>query len=362
MKKLLSLSIPLFLLACSDDAKEAPPQLRSVRFLVVQNTSVDETRTYSGAVEAGDLSRLSFQVGGRVRAVAVKVGQNVKSGQLLAELDPTDLELQLREARAGATQARIQRETTEASYQRVRRLYETNNTSRQDLDTAKAQRDTSRSQVAASAEAVRRAKRQLDYARLTAPVAGKVADVKVEANEVVSPGSPVVHLQAGDRLQIAIGVPESFVRRIAVGTKAKVAIQTFDEKTEGVVQEIGVAGSGTGVFPVTLALEDPPEEARAGMVATVELISEATEEEEDGFKLPLSAVGEDRDGRFVFLLEDVEPGVGMVKRRPVELGRIVGDGILVAKGLEVGQRVVTAGVNRIQDGMKVKVEKPGAAQ
>ncbi len=344
------------LVGCQEAPKDPAPLVRSVRYVVVQKTEETGARTFSGALQAGNQSQLSFQVSGRIRSLPVKTGRRVTKGQLIASLDPTDFELQLREAKANLAQARAQANNADANYQRVRRLYETRNTSRQELDAARTSRDTARSAQVAAQETVQRIKRQLEYTTLEAPAAGRVNDVMAEVNEVVTAGKPVVVLQAGQELEATIDVPESFVRLTSIGDKARVMIGALNSAVEGVVQEIGVSQGGTGVFPVTIKLDVDPANARPGMVAEVTLtpkkdLTPVT----DGFKVPLTAIGEDRDGRFVFRVEGEPGGEGKVVRQAIETGRLTANGIYVTEGISEGQRIVTAGVSRIQDGLTVRV-------
>ena len=348
----------LALTGCPSEPEDTEPLIRSVRYVAVQKTEESGSRTFSGALEAGNQSQLSFQVNGRIRKFPVKTGQRIKRGQLIAELDPVDFELQLREARANAAQARAQANNADANYQRVRRLYETGNTSRQDLDTARTSRDTARSANVAALETVQRIKRQLDYTRLEAPAAGVINNVMAEVNEVVSAGRAIVLLQAGKALEASVDVPEAFVRMISIGDPAKVVIGALSANVPGVVQEIGVAAEGSGVFPVIVKLSSDPENARPGMVAEVVLTPQKdVAPAPEGFKLPLTAIGEDREGRFVFRVEGEPGSTGKVVRQPIETGRLTGDGVYVVRGVSEGQRIVTAGVSRIQDGLTVRIPK-----
>ncbi|MEM7678886.1 MAG: efflux RND transporter periplasmic adaptor subunit, partial [Myxococcota bacterium] len=284
----LFLVLPLAVMGCPEEQKPSEPIIRSVHYVVVESTEERKERTFSGSLAAGNQSQLSFQVSGRIRKLPVRAGQRIKRGQLIGELDPTDFELQLREAKANATQARAQANNADANYQRIRRLYETRNTSRQDLDAARTQRDTARAANVAAAETVQRIKRQLEYTRLEAPAAGTINGVMAEANEVVTAGKPIVVLQAGKALEASVDVPESFVRMISIGDSAKVAIGALSTTVDGVVQEIGVSAQGAGVFPVTVKLSSDPQNARPGMVAEVILTppKDAVVIPE-GFKLPL---------------------------------------------------------------------------
>ncbi len=342
--------------ACSEPATEGPPVLRAVRYTVVSETQEDRQQIFSGSLAAGNQSQLSFQVGGRIQKLPVRAGQRLKKGAILAELDPTDFELQLREARANVAQARAQSENANSDYQRIRRLYETRGTSQQDLDSARTGRDTARSAYIAAQETLEQIKRQLGYTKLRAPAGGTVNAVTAEVNEVVSPGQPIVLLQVGEELEASVDVPEAFVQLISIGDPAKVEIKALSATVDGVVQEIGVAERGSGVFPVTIKLTSDPEKARPGMVAEVTLTPQQEEQAiPEGFKLPLTAIGEDRDGSFVFRVEGEPGGAGKVVRQPIKIGRLSADGIYVLEGVSEGQRVVTAGVSRIQDGLQVMI-------
>jgi len=138
-----------------------------------------------------------------------------------------------------------------------------------------------------------------------------------------------------------------------------VAVDALDtSELAGIVHEIGVPRAGSTVYPVTVRLDQEAAGARAGMAAEVTFEFSANEAEAASFKLPVTAVGEDRDGRFVYIVEPKEDGLGTVRRRPVEVGSIDSGGIAIREGLEGGERVVTAGVSRIDDGLTVRVPEP----
>lgn len=359
----LSAGAALIFAGCAEKEAPKPPLVRSVRYVVVEKTDESGARTFSGALEAGNESQLSFQVAGRIDKLPIRAGQRVKSGQVVAELDDTDFDLQLREARANAAQAKAQRDNADANYSRVRRLYESRATSRQDLDAARAQRDTSRSAYVAAVEAVARIKRQLGYTRLVAPADGIVNAVLPEVNEVVSAGQPIAVLQAGDALKAAVDVPESFVRLLSLGAPAKVKVAAVKAEVDGVVQELGIAEQGTGLFPVMVKLSTDPKDARPGMVAEVVLTPPADAAvTPEGLRVPLTAVGEDRDGRFVFRVEGEPGSEGVVRRTAIETGKLTASGIYLTKGIEVGQRIVVAGVSRIKDGQTVRVPEKSAKE
>lgn len=353
-------TVALVAFAC---AEPPPPEpvIRPVRYVVVRATDAERIRTFSGVARAGVESTLSFRVAGAIADLAVGVGDRVRAGALLARLDPVDYELQVRETEASLRQAEARASNAEAELRRTRSLYENDNASRTDLDASTAAADSAAAQVESIAQRLDLARRQVDYTRLRAPVAGAIAEVLAEVNENVSPGEPVVTLAAGAEPEVAFAVPEALIRRVREGMRAAVGFDAIPgERFEGVVTEVGVTTSAVGTtFPVTVSLDAEASEIRSGMAAVVDLVFE------DGqasprFVLPTNAVGEDREGRFVFVAGPTSDGFAVVRRQPVTVGGFAAGGLEVAAGVGDGDRVVTAGVNRLQDGDTVRLGMAGA--
>ena len=356
-----TLPLLVLLVACGEVEDVPEPIVRPVRLVVASTGDGAAARSFSGMAQAGESSRLSFRVAGRISSVEVNVGDRVEEGQLVARLDDADYDLQVREARANAASARATLRNAQAQYRRIRELYENNNASRSDLDNARAQSDGAQMQLASAGQRVQLLERQVAYTRLEAPAAGVISSVDAEDNENVQAGTPIVTLQSGSQLQVDIGVPESLIQRVSRGNAARVTFEALGGATfEGSVFEVGVStGQNRAAYPVTVRLpEDASENVRPGMAAEVELTFEA-EEGDPTLRLPSSAVGEDRQGRFVFVVESAEDGFGTVRRRGVTLGELNSQGIASLEGVEDGERVVTAGVARITDGLRVRV--PGGA-
>ncbi|MEM1413547.1 MAG: efflux RND transporter periplasmic adaptor subunit [Myxococcota bacterium] len=355
-----SLLLPVALAACGEPEEVVEPLVRPVRYTVCTDGDGAAERSFSGVAQAGESSRLSFRVAGRILAVEVNVGDEVREGQLVARLDDADYDLQVREARANAASARANLRNAQAQYRRTRELYENNNASRSDLDNARAASESAQMQVASYGQRIQLLERQKAYTRLEAPAAGVISSVDVEVNENVQAGTPVATLQSGNQLQVDIGVPESLIQRVSRGADARITFEALgDTVFEGTVFEVGVStGQNLAAYPVTVRLpEEASEQVRPGMAAEVELTFEA-QEGDATLRLPSSAVGEDRQGRFVFEVERTEEGFGVVHRRAVTIGDLTSDGVAILEGVENGQLIVTAGVARIADGMRVRV--PGA--
>ncbi|NIX01108.1 MAG: efflux RND transporter periplasmic adaptor subunit [Phycisphaerae bacterium] len=324
----------------------------------VYSTGGSKVRTFSGVAQAGIESKLSFKVPGTVKNVYVEVGDQIQKGELLAELDATDYQLQVQQAEASLTQARAQARNAQANFERIRTLYESNNVSKSNYDAARSAKESAQAAVRAAEKQLELAKQQLSYTRLTAPIAGAIAMVNVEENENVVAGQPVVLLTAGSDIEVKLTVPEVLISRMKEGKEVTV---TFDalpsQEFPAAVTEVGVTATGTGTaYPVTVRLRKKDEAIRPGMAANVTYRFESSDERER-FMVPSHAVMEDRKGRFVYVVKPIpdEPGLGIIQRRPVTIGELTADGIEIFEGLSDGDMVVTAGVSRITEGQKVRI-------
>jgi RND family efflux transporter MFP subunit len=350
------------LAGCSSPPPEEEP-IRPVRTEQVFRTKGSRLRTFSGTARAGVESRLSFKVAGTVRRIPVEIGDTVRAGQLLAELDPKDYELQVEDAEASLAQARARARNAGSNLDRVRGLYENNNASQNDYDAARAESEYSAAQVASNEKRLELSRLQLSYTRLLSPLDGAISAVEAEVNENVSIGQTAVVLTSGKRPEVRVAMPEVFIARVREGATVDV---TFDalpgESFEAVITEVGVTAGGLATtFPVTVSLRDASPEILPGMAAEVAIRFE-TADGRDRMIVPPFAVAEDRRGRFVFVAEPGEGELATARRRNVKIGDLTGDGLEILEGLSEGELLITAGVSRIEDGMQVRLPRSEAGE
>lgn len=347
--------LALCLGACGGNSEPPAENFRPVRFQQVREGGPLLERTLSGMARAGVESRLSFRVSGALEEVAVKVGDRVTPGQLIARLDSTDFVLQVQEAQAALAKARAQARNADANYERVRALYENRNASRNDLDAARAASESATALVQAGSTRLEMARSQLNYTRLTAPRSGAIASVPVEVNENVAAGQMVALLTSGALKEVVSTVPESLITRIKRDMPVRVIFDALPERRfDARVTEVGVAATGQGTtFPVSVRLTESNERIRPGMAATIVFQLPTA-----GAQVPLvapEAVSEDREGRFAFVIETREDGIGVVHRRPVQVGELTPAGLEILSGLAPPEKVVTAGLHQLQDGQQVRI-------
>jgi RND family efflux transporter MFP subunit len=328
-------------------------------------------RTFSGAAKAGVESNLSFRVGGSILDLAVDVGDRVQTGDLIAELDQTDFQLNVKVAEAALDQARAQLKNAEANLGRIRNLFENDNASQSDYDTAETARNTAEAALRSLERRLELSKQQLVYTRLLAPQAGAISQVLLEVNENVTPGQTVAVLTSGIRPEVEVAVAEQYIAEIRPQSRVRVRFDAIREANgeraffEARVSEVGVAANRySPTFPVTVQLLKSDRRVLPGMAAEV-VFSFVESAGSSRYLLPTHAVGEDRDGRFVFVVKPVEGDVGVVERRAVEVGDLVSAPdsamselrgyIELITGVSEGEHVVTAGLGKIEPGMKVRL-------
>jgi len=349
----LVLLASVLVLGCGKDEPLPAAKLRPVRYQPAYAAGADRIRSFAGTAQAGQEQQLSFKVGGTVAELAVKVGDRVAKNALVARLDTRDLELQVQEAEAALRSQEATERNAQANLERTERLYESDNVSISDLETARTQHITAQAAARSSASALQIARRQLDYGVLRAPAAGFVAQVQVEQNENVTAGQAVVVVNAGDRPEVLVAMPEVLIAQVHRGDGVSVTFDAITERTFAAeITEVGVSTGSASTYPVTVTLAQRDPDIRAGMAAEVLFTFEAQTDTE-AILVPTSSVGEDVAGRFVFVLIDLADGEATARRTDVQVGEITSAGMEIMQGLVDGDLVVTAGVHKLTDGVRV---------
>ncbi len=354
-KRLDSIAILVCLFGgCGGSDPVVQEVIRPVRYVEAQNAGTSTSRILAGVVRSGVESRLSFRVPGTIQSLDIEVGSVVKKGQEIARLDSTDYDLRVEEAKAALAQARAGLRRAQADYDRVRALYENNNASKAELDAARANSESAEAQVEAVTKQLELSSQQVGYTVLRVPEDGAIASVDVEVNENVDGGKQVCLLVSGSQPEVAIPVPEGLIAQMRKGQEVTVALDALPGRSyRAQIQEVGVAVTGAATtYLVTAQFLEADIDIRAGMAAEVTFLFDVPES--DHILVPVVAIGEDRDGRFVFVVDPTGGETGIVHRRDVEVIS-TSRGVEIMEGVQVGELVVTAGVRRLIDGETVKL-------
>ncbi len=359
MTKIISTLACLAILAAAGCSRPtpAPEPVRAVKVIQITAGQIGSGQELSGEVRARVESRLGFRVGGKLIRRSVEVGQQVKVGQVLAQLDPRDYQLAVDAARAQTNAARTNRDLAEADYKRYKALKDQNFISGAELERREASLKAAQAQLeqAQAQQAVQG--NQADYAALVADVAGVVTAVEAEVGQVVAAGVPVVRIAADGPRDVLLSVPEDKVTGVKLGQVARVQAWGQGGQWAARVREVGASADAlTRTFTVKLALEaaTPPP---LGATVSATLPGLGGQQGRPAIKVPTSALRQEAQGSAVWVLDQASMTVRM---QPVQITAADGNDIVVASGLQPGQWVVSAGVHVLSPGQKVTIyQAPG---
>jgi membrane fusion protein, multidrug efflux system len=346
-------ALALALGACSKPV-ERVEEVRPVRALRVSAGGIDSATEFSGEVRPRYESRLGFRVGGKIAARKVDVGTVVKRGQVLMQLDPQDLQLAQAQANAGLKAAETNRDLAKAEYKRYQDLREKNFVSQAVLDAKETAFKAAQATFEQATAGYRNQSNQAGYASLVADVDGVVTGVDAEAGQVVAAGAPVVRVAQTKEKEVVIGIPEDRVDSLRANTDVRVRTWARpDESIPGKLRELApVADPATRTYLAKIAVPNAPETLRLGMTAYVAFASKSPNQ---AIRLPLTALYKDKTSTAVWVIEK-----DTVKLAPVQVTGTAGNDVLIGSGVSPGQTVVTAGVNLLKPGQKVKILDEGS--
>lgn len=358
-KKIISIIAVLLvnsLTGCSEEVIVHKKTLRPVKHITVhKNNESMRNRVFSGSTNSAHETNLSFKVSGNIKSIAVVVGDKIKRGDLIAQLDSETYLVELEQAKASLAKALATRRQSEAEYQRVRKLYSNNNTSRNELDTALANAESAKAAYNADKQNVRLAELNLSYTKLQANSDCTVAELTVEPNENISSGTVIGQLNCGNAWEVKISVSETLISAFKNGLSGNVKFTSIKgNEYLGVVTEIGASSKNSKAFPVTLSLNEAPNSIRSGLAAEVTFKFSHQVNGKSNFYLAPSVIGQDNIGTFIYVMEKTDKAnTAILRRREIKIGDISELGIEVLEGLNDGERVITAGQSSARDGMLV---------
>ena len=341
MRKIFFVS---FLCCAAVECRTRQPESVVVRPVKVETAASAATldRDFAGMATPAEAVNLAFRVAGQVLRIPVTQGQNVARGQLLAELDPREIRLQVDADRTAYEEASSQ-------LARMKRLLEHEAVSRMEYEAAQTRYAQARSKYGNSKDA-------LAETRLVAPFAAVVEQAYADDYQRVQAGEPVVRLVAPRTTTVKFTMPESGLRVLRdTATRFSVVFDSYrDVRFDAVLKEYSKTSSDASGFPVALTLRGVDTvryTVSPGMACTITVRS--ADPVPDAVSVPLTAVYAPAEGGTCVWIVDTDD---RVRRVPVTLGEPYGrDRVVIDRGVAAGDRVVTAGVYRLTPGERVRI-------
>lgn len=357
---LLSLLLAMTLLAACSKPAPAPEPVRAVKTLTVQSPSAGGSVDYAAEVRARTESRLAFRVAGKMVRRAVDIGDVVKPGQVLASLDPQDLQLGQEAARSALQGARVNADQAAADFKRFKELHAQGFISAAELERRESTYKAAQAQLDQAQAMAGVQTNQARYSSLSADAPGVVTAVEAEPGAVLAAGAPVLRIAHDGPRDVVFSVPEQQVAglRALLGRPGVLRVRLWGDAgapLPATVREVAAAADpSTRTF--TVKADAGRVAMRLGQTATVSLPLPPSR---GAFRLPLAAVFEQQGQSVVWLLDKASM---TVRAQPVKVAGAEGNAVLVAAGIEPGQTVVSAGVHTLTAGQKVALYvEPGSS-
>lgn len=343
---ILILTCALAIAGCNSTADDSQQTATPVRVAAAFDGPAAPSIRTNGLLVNKDEIRLSFKMGGVIKRIGVREGERVRKGQRLAEIELTEVNAQVEQARQAHTKAK-------RDLERGERLYADKVISLEQLEDL-------RTQTAMTEAGFDSAQFNSNYASIIAPQDGAVLRRLAEERELVAAGNPVIVLGAQNRgFVVRTGLADREIVQIKLGDTAQVQLDALpDARLTGKVTEVaGAADPASGMFMVEVALAAGDLPLKSGLIAKLTIVP-STANNGSRVYVPIASIVEGDGSRAsVFVLDN-----DRVHRRKVEVAFIENDAVALLGGIKAGEQIVTDGALYLEDGEQVAVQAPAEAQ
>lgn len=352
------------LAGCSRDQKNAkasgPVPAVPVGVANVQQRDFPVYLTGLGSVQAFNTVALKTRIDGQITQVNFVEGQDVKQGELLIQIDPRPYQVALQTADANLQRDEAQLKNAQAQYERMKALFAGGVIAKQDLDTQQASFGQYEGTIAADKAAIENAKLNLFYTRITSPINGRIGLRQVDIGNYVqaSATTPMAVITQLHPIAIVFTLPEDQLQSVRerMGKGAlPVDVYSRDDQTKlstGKLLTIdNQIDATTGTAKFKAVFENPDNNLWPNQFVNVHLLLETRK---DAITMPVAAIQRGPQGTFVYAVDDKST----VQVKPVQVALTQGNTVVIASGVQPGDRVVTDGQEKLQAGSRVSPQAP----
>jgi membrane fusion protein, multidrug efflux system len=347
---LIASALSAVLAACNQQTEAAAPEPRPVRTVTVEKREAGTPVTLTGRIEAEDEVELGFRISGRLLENNGRLGDRVKTGQVVARLEPQNEMNQLRSAEANLAAAQAALTQAQNHFERQDTLLKQGWTTRANHDQATKQVQTTQAQVDSAEAQLKAAQDLVSFTQLEADAPGVITEVGPRAGSVVQAGQMIVRLARKDGRDAVFDAPAQLIRSAPAEPQIIVSLTSDPSVTaQGRVREVSPqANPVTRTFDVKVGLTDPPAAMQLGATVTGRIEMEAF----PVIDIPASALTRFNQQPAVWI---VDPQSLTVSLRNVEVLRYDPASVAISQGLDTGEVVVTAGVQALHPGQKIRL-------
>ena len=333
LKTLSLAALAVLAVACKSDdkagtAQQAKPQVRIAK---VTSEDIPQTETYTATVESDVKNDIAPNTPYRIEKIYVDVGDNVRQGQVLVQLDASNLQ-----------QLKLQVENQKIEFNRTSQLYQVGGASKAEYDNAKLQLDVLSTQL----------KQLMQNTQLTAPISGVVTARNYDSGDMYNQGQPVLTIEQTNPVKVMVNISEVYYKQVFKGMPVDIELDAYEGETfYGKVTIVyPTVDQSTHTFPVEVTINNSSQKVRPGMFARATM----NFGDKNHVLVPDEALVKQigAGDRYVYVYKG-----GKVSYNKVELGKHIGDKYEILSGVNPGDDVVIAGQSRLANGKEVEVVK-----
>jgi RND family efflux transporter MFP subunit len=324
------------------------PAINGVTVSPVSLSTVDDVYEATGTVKANSTSIVSCRVMGVVTSISVREGDLVKVGQVLLIIDDRDAAQRARAAGMAVESARLNKLLAEKTWQRYKNLYDEKALTRQEMDQIETQKKVAEAEYERIKAMAEEARTALSFARVTAPISGRITEKRIEAGSMATPGMPLLVMESGGNYYIEVSVDAGLGKKIKTGMVSEAEVETMDKPLQGKIREVFPSVDPLSrTFTVKVEIKNIP--LRSGLFARVKIPVGKRE----AILIPEQAVVQKGQLTGVYAVD----GQGIVTYRLIRKGNTFAGGTEILSGLTVNDRIITAGIEKAIDGGVITGEK-----
>ena len=354
IKTISAIAIFVLFYSCSETKKDNTINIEKV---VVETakasiSSENGSISVSGTVQGVNKANISTRMMGTVKQINVKVGDVVKKGQILLNIDNQDLTAKLAQAKANLLTAESNFKNTEINFKRFKNLFEKKSATQKEFDDISTQYTMSKAQLEMAKQAVNQVKAQFQYTNITAPFNGTITSKIVNIGDLANPGMPLLGIESTNDFEVIGMIPESNISLIKSDQIVTVEIPSINKTVEGRIKELSASASNSGgQFQVTIKLQKKPDGILAGMYAKIHL--ESNSAENNTIYIDKNALM--NKGQLTGLYTVSESGTALL--RWIRTGDEVGNKVEVVSGLSANEVYITAAEGKLFNGAKITIKE-----
>ncbi len=350
----LSLLLTAVLTGCSDSKNNAATDQESIN-VQVEKSFLPEGQGYfsaSGQIEAAQFANISTRMMGYVTRVHVKVGDKVRKGQSLIDINNADMEAKKAQTQAGIMQAQARFMTAKKDMDRFQVLYDQNSASPKEFDDVKAQYEIAEAQLENARQMEKEVEAMLSYTNIKAPFTGVITSKSVKTGDMANPGQHLMSLEAPDNFVATVMVPETNIPYVQKHDSVKVYVKSNGQNLEGTVSEISTSSQNSGgQYLVKIKLRIP-EETRLYSGMFISAAFPSSQKQSGQVLVPKSAIVTKGDLQGIYTVSASNTAI----LRWLKLGRSMGDQIEVLTGLSEGEQYIVSAEGKLYNGVKLNIK------